>query len=73
MTPAELKNVAHSVLGYGWYTRLAELLDVHPYTVSAWARGKTPISRIHAIAIMWVLSQAAEERDGGSAGNSPSA
>lgn len=63
MTPAELKSVARDVLGYGWARRLAALLDVHEMTVSKWARGTVPISRVNAIAIMWVLSQKAEENE----------
>lgn len=45
MTSNELNEIGHEIWGYGWQTRLADLLGYSARHIQKLATGKYPISR----------------------------
>lgn len=57
MTPLDLEIIMSELFGArGWKTRLCELLEVEPSTVTRWCNGRNPIPKWLTV-LAWALVQ----------------
>jgi hypothetical protein len=57
VTPDELADAGRKLYGYGWQTRLAEVLSVNGSTVRRWVSGAVPVPGPVEVAVSGLLIQ----------------